>query len=71
MTTLTGTRKASHADSWYEGDPTSLGEELDRYLAAVPATVDESDLPIPGAKVVIAPSVLLAPRPTLRSRGRC
>ena len=53
--TLKGTREASHADSWYDGDPTSLSQELDGFLDDVPSSVDNSGLPIPGAKVVIAP----------------
>ncbi|KAI1871943.1 uncharacterized protein JN550_004146 [Neoarthrinium moseri] len=52
---LKGTREASHADSWYVGDPGQLNKELDGYLATVPSSINESSLPIPGAKVVIAP----------------
>ena len=51
-----GTREASHADSWYDGDPTSLTQQLDDFLADVPSSVDNhNDLPISGAKVIIAP----------------
>ena len=52
---LKGTREASHADSWYEGDPSSLSQQLDSFLDNVPSSIDNSGLPIPGAKVVIAP----------------
>lgn len=53
---LKGTREASHADSWYDGDPTSLSQQLDDFLAEVPSSVDNhDDLPIPGARVIIAP----------------
>ncbi|KAK4124240.1 UPF0103-domain-containing protein [Parathielavia appendiculata] len=50
-----GTREASHAGSWYEGDPEELSSQLDEFLDRVPATLDDSSLPIPGARVVIAP----------------
>ncbi|KAH9903803.1 UPF0103-domain-containing protein [Xylariomycetidae sp. FL2044] len=50
-----GTREASHADSWYEGDPDVLSSQLDSYLAAVPSSIDNHDLPVSGAKVIIAP----------------
>ncbi|KAF3018070.1 hypothetical protein E8E14_002021 [Neopestalotiopsis sp. 37M] len=50
-----GTRAASHAGSWYEGRAKVLSKQLDGYLADVPTTLDNSSLPIPGARVVIAP----------------
>ncbi|KAK0648849.1 MEMO1 family [Cercophora newfieldiana] len=50
-----GTREASHAGSWYEGDPSKLSRQLDEFLARVPETLDNSSLPIPGARVIIAP----------------
>ncbi len=50
-----GTREASHAGSWYEDDPEELSAQLDEFLGRVPATLDDSSLPIPGARVVIAP----------------
>lgn len=50
-------RPASHADSWYEGNPRELSSELDDNLADVPATLHDSPLPIPGARVIIAPYV--------------
>ncbi|KAK0757681.1 hypothetical protein N5P37_009695 [Trichoderma harzianum] len=49
------TRPASKAGSWYTGKPKDLEEELDEYLAEVPETVDGSSLPIPGARIIIAP----------------
>ncbi|KAK9802508.1 hypothetical protein SCARD494_00441 [Seiridium cardinale] len=51
----TGTRPASHADSWYEADPAVLSRDLDEWLAEVPDTLDNQSTPIPGARVVIAP----------------
>ncbi|RYO87772.1 hypothetical protein DL762_004062 [Monosporascus cannonballus] len=50
-----GTREASHAYSWYDGDPTSLSRQLDGFLEEVPDTINNSTLPISGAKFVIAP----------------
>ncbi|KAL2210591.1 DUF52 domain-containing protein [Sarocladium strictum] len=49
------TRPAAKAGSWYVDRPTALGRELDKYLAAVPDTINGSSLPIPGARIVIAP----------------
>jgi predicted class III extradiol MEMO1 family dioxygenase len=49
------TREASHAGSWYEDDPEKLSSQLDEFLSGVPASLDGSGLPIPGARVVIAP----------------
>ncbi len=49
------TRKASHAGSWYTADAERLSSQLDGWLEAVPDTTNESSLPIPGARVVIAP----------------
>ena len=51
-------RPASHADSWYKGDPTMLSDELEENLDEVPKSLHDSDLPIPGARVIIAPYVL-------------
>jgi predicted class III extradiol MEMO1 family dioxygenase len=50
-----GTREASHAGSWYEDDAEELSSQLDAFLAGVPATLDDKSLPIPGARVIIAP----------------
>ncbi|KAF9876750.1 snare domain containing protein [Colletotrichum karsti] len=49
------TRPLSKAGSWYKGDPDALDAELDKFLAAVPDQIDENGLPIPGARVIIAP----------------
>ncbi|KXJ86265.1 memo-like protein [Microdochium bolleyi] len=59
------TRKASHAggrDGWYMADPAGLDEMLDSFLDAVdgpftgvPGSFADGTLPIPGARVVIAP----------------
>ena len=50
-----GTREASHAYSWYDGDPTSLSDQLDSFLEEVPDSINGNSLPIARAKVVIAP----------------
>ncbi|AEO60163.1 hypothetical protein MYCTH_2309073 [Thermothelomyces thermophilus ATCC 42464] len=50
-----GTREASHAGSWYEDDPEELSSQLDDFLHRVPAELDFTPLPIPGARVIIAP----------------
>ncbi|KAM7220807.1 Memo-like domain containing protein [Rhypophila decipiens] len=51
----TRTREASHAGSWYEDRPAKLASELDSYLSKVPDTIDGANLPVPGARVIIAP----------------
>ncbi|KAL2018756.1 hypothetical protein VTK56DRAFT_462 [Thermocarpiscus australiensis] len=50
-----GTREASHAGSWYEDDADELSSQLDEFLNRVPETLDDKSLPIPGARVIIAP----------------
>ncbi|KAK0713876.1 MEMO1 family [Lasiosphaeria miniovina] len=50
-----GTREASHAGSWYEDDPVQLSSQLNEFLGRVPDTLDESSLPVSGARVIIAP----------------
>ncbi|ROW13539.1 hypothetical protein VPNG_04353 [Cytospora leucostoma] len=50
-----GTREATHAGSWYDGRPDVLSRSLDEYLEKVPTTVDGKELPIPKARVIIAP----------------
>lgn len=50
-------RTAGKAGSWYVASPDDLGSELDEYLSDVPETVDDSTLPIPGARIIIAPYV--------------
>ncbi|KAI1334063.1 UPF0103-domain-containing protein [Xylariaceae sp. FL0016] len=52
---LNGVRDASHAHSWYDGDSVSLSRQLDSFLDAVPTSINNSSLPISGAKLVIAP----------------
>lgn len=52
---LAKTRPAEKAGQWYVRDPVVLGRELDAYLARVPDAIHESSLPIPGARIVIAP----------------
>lgn len=52
---LRGRREASHAGSWYVGSPDRLSTQLDDHLDQVPGTVDGVDVPIPGARVIIAP----------------
>ncbi|CAG9989989.1 unnamed protein product [Clonostachys byssicola] len=49
------TRPATKAGSWYVRDPEELEEQLDEYLGAVPANIDGSALPVPGARIIIAP----------------
>lgn len=49
------TRAASHAGSWYSSAPAKLSSELDGWLAQVPDSIDGSKLPVPGARVIIAP----------------
>lgn len=49
------TRRPGKAGSWYAGDPTVLRSQLEEYLARVPDQIDGNGLPIPGARVIIAP----------------
>ncbi|KAJ1327928.1 MEMO1 family protein [Microdochium nivale] len=59
------TRKASHAggrDDWYMADPAGLDEMLDGFLddvggpfTGVPGSFADGTLPIPGARIIIAP----------------
>ncbi|KAL6877062.1 MEMO1 family [Trichoderma novae-zelandiae] len=49
------TRPASKAGSWYKRLPKDLMEDLNERLAKVPNSVDGSSLPIPGARMIIAP----------------
>ena len=50
------TRPASHAGSWYLGNAARLSTQLDEFLSRVPNKLDGKDLPISGARVIIAPS---------------
>jgi hypothetical protein len=49
------TREASHAGSWYSSRPSTLSSGLDEWLAQVPASIEGKELPIPGARIIIAP----------------
>ncbi|KAJ4271365.1 hypothetical protein NW762_000067 [Fusarium torreyae] len=49
------TRPAAKAGSWYKDESQLLLRELQNYLAAVPESLDGASLPIPGARVIIAP----------------
>lgn len=51
------TRPAAKAGSWYTANAKKLSAELDANLDDVPDTVQQSPLPIPGARVVISPQV--------------
>lgn len=53
--TYTDTRRAEKAGSWYEDDLDKLVPQLNGFFAKVPQTVDDSSLPIPGARIIIAP----------------
>ncbi|PSR88802.1 MEMO1 family [Coniella lustricola] len=50
-----GTREATHAGSWYQSSAKTLSRQLDGWLDNVPASVDGKALPIPKARVIIAP----------------
>jgi predicted class III extradiol MEMO1 family dioxygenase len=49
------TRPATKAGTWYKREYHLLLDELKRYLAAVPESLNGVSLPIPGARVIIAP----------------
>ncbi|CAL3970196.1 hypothetical protein PZA11_006469 [Diplocarpon coronariae] len=49
------TRSPSHAGSWYSSARDTLSGELDQWLAQVPASIDGTELPVPGARIIIAP----------------
>jgi hypothetical protein len=49
------TRAASHAGSWYSSRASTLSNELDEWLAQVPASIDGKELPVSGARIIIAP----------------
>lgn len=49
------TRPASKAGSWYLGDPRRLRARLDEYLALVRQQDPSLPVPVPGARVIIAP----------------
>lgn len=50
-----GTREASHAGDWYEDKAAVLSRQLDSYLDKVPSNLEGRELPIPKARVIIAP----------------
>ncbi|QSZ30951.1 hypothetical protein DSL72_000510 [Monilinia vaccinii-corymbosi] len=52
---MANTREASHAGSWYTSNPSILSNELDAWLAQVPSSIEDTKLPVPGARVIIAP----------------
>jgi predicted class III extradiol MEMO1 family dioxygenase len=60
---LSGTRTAGKADSWYEGDAEVLSDQLDDFLSKVPTSINDTHLPISGAKVIIAPYVVIHAQP--------
>jgi len=49
------TRPATKAGTWYKRQENLLLDELKKYLAAVPESVDGAPVPISGARVIIAP----------------
>ncbi|OHW96812.1 DUF52 domain-containing protein [Colletotrichum incanum] len=49
------TRPLSKAGSWYEDDTEALDAQLNGFLADVPDQIDGDGLPVPGARVIIAP----------------
>lgn len=52
-------RDPSHAGSWYSDNPRTLQRNLDQWLDQVPDQIEGiGSLPVPGARVVIAPYVL-------------
>ena len=67
MTSKQVTREASHAGSWYTSNGNQLSSQLDAWLAAVKPPLEcigpqsqgqsVSELPVPGARVIIAPYV--------------
>jgi MEMO1 family protein len=49
------TRAATHAGLWYKASSSELSTQLDEWLADVVKGSEEKELPIPGARVIIAP----------------
>ncbi|WYZ44029.1 hypothetical protein EsH8_VII_000465 [Colletotrichum jinshuiense] len=49
------TRRPGKAGSWYAADPKVLREQLEDFLGKVPDQIDGTGLPVPGARVIIAP----------------
>lgn len=51
-------REASHAGSWYSDSTRTLTRQLDDWLAQVPDSMENVEsLPVPGARMIIAPYV--------------
>ncbi len=49
-------RKASHAGSWYTDNASTLKKQLKGWLDQVDTNIDGvGTIPVPGAKVIIAP----------------
>lgn len=49
-------REASHAGSWYSDDEEVLARQLDQWLDKAPDEIEGvGKLPVPGARVIIAP----------------
>jgi predicted class III extradiol MEMO1 family dioxygenase len=53
--TNTDVREAGKAGSWYTNNVEDLTEQIDDFFAKVPETLDDSSIPIPGARIIIAP----------------
>ncbi|KAK2063252.1 memo-like protein [Colletotrichum caudatum] len=49
------TRPPGKQGEWYLGDADKLSKQLDGFLANVPDQIDGQGLPVPGARVIIAP----------------
>ncbi|KAF7544125.1 hypothetical protein G7Z17_g10201 [Cylindrodendrum hubeiense] len=49
------TRPAGKAGAWYNGSPTRLKRQLEEFMETVPDSIDGVQVPIPGARIVIAP----------------
>ena len=57
-TDIMASREPLHAGSWYSDSTRTLTRQLDDWLAQVPDSLDPvGSLPVPGARVIIAPYV--------------
>ncbi|KAH6681037.1 MEMO1 family [Plectosphaerella plurivora] len=52
---MTSVRRPGKQGSWYLEDPAALKQQLHYFLDKVPAKIDDTDLPIPGARIIIGP----------------
>jgi predicted class III extradiol MEMO1 family dioxygenase len=52
---MSGCRPALKAGSWYKADPDELSAQLERFLAGVDPAAFGGQLPVPGARIIIAP----------------